>query len=126
MRELIEGLRVLEQDHEPDGWPAVRMRDITALLDALEAAHADIDGMRETIMAEHDARIEAAAALEASNRAVSIATGERNRVQAKWDKCRAELEAAREDLTVANLAADRFCAIATAAIDQARGKGGGQ
>lgn len=38
MRELIERLRVLEQDHEPDGWPAVRMRDITALLDALEAA----------------------------------------------------------------------------------------
>ena len=38
MRELIERLRVLEQDHEPDGWPAVRMRDITALLDALDAA----------------------------------------------------------------------------------------
>lgn len=37
MRELIERLRVLEQDHEPDGWPAVRMRDITALLDALDA-----------------------------------------------------------------------------------------
>ena len=36
--DLIERLRLLEQDHEPDGWPAVRMRDITALLDALEAA----------------------------------------------------------------------------------------
>ena len=39
--ELIERLRLLEQDHEPDGWPAVRMRDITALLDALEAARED-------------------------------------------------------------------------------------
>ncbi len=36
--DLIERLRLLEQDHEPDGWPAVRMRDITAILDALEAA----------------------------------------------------------------------------------------
>ena len=41
MDELIERLRLLEQDHEPDGWPAVRMRDITALLDALEAARED-------------------------------------------------------------------------------------
>lgn len=39
--DLIERLRLLERDHEPDGWPAVRMRDITALLDALEAARAD-------------------------------------------------------------------------------------
>src|SRR5690606_1367638 len=31
----------LEQDHEPDGWPAVRMRDITALLDALDAVRED-------------------------------------------------------------------------------------
>jgi len=35
--DLVERLRLLEQDHEPDGWPAVRMRDITALLDALDA-----------------------------------------------------------------------------------------
>ena len=41
MADLIKRLRLLEQDHEPDGWPAVRMRDITALLDALEAARED-------------------------------------------------------------------------------------
>ena len=40
---------------------------------------------------------EAADALEAAQRAVVIATGERNRVQAKWDKCRINLRAARED-----------------------------
>lgn len=38
MSDLIERMRLLEQDHDPDGWPAVQMRDITALLDALEAA----------------------------------------------------------------------------------------
>jgi hypothetical protein len=37
MNDLIERMRLLERDHEPDGWPAVQMRDITALLDALEA-----------------------------------------------------------------------------------------
>lgn len=41
--DLIERLRLLEQDHEPDGWPAVRMRDITAILDALEAARESLD-----------------------------------------------------------------------------------
>lgn len=46
--DLIERLRLLEQDHEPDGWPAVRMRDITALLDVIEAARAE----REVICAE--------------------------------------------------------------------------
>ena len=43
MSDLIERLRLLEQDHEPDGWPAVRMRDITALLDSLEAAREDAE-----------------------------------------------------------------------------------
>ena len=45
MDDLVERLRLLEQDHEPDGWPAVRMRDITALLDALEAAREDAERM---------------------------------------------------------------------------------
>lgn len=30
---LHERLRLLEEDHKPEGWPAVQMRDITALLD---------------------------------------------------------------------------------------------
>lgn len=34
--QLIEKLRLLEVDHAPDGWPAVQMRDITALLDMVE------------------------------------------------------------------------------------------
>lgn len=57
MVELVERLRLLEQDHEPDGWPAVRMRDITALLDAIEAAQADVerlDGMLRLIESAKD------------------------------------------------------------------------
>lgn len=46
MDDLIELLRLLERDHAPDGWPAVQMRDITALLDALEAARDDAERWR--------------------------------------------------------------------------------
>jgi hypothetical protein len=34
---LIEYLRGFEQDHKPDGWLAIQMRDVTALLDIVEA-----------------------------------------------------------------------------------------
>lgn len=64
MSELIEMLRACANTD------ARNDRDLTWLLTeaaaALEAAHADIDGMRETIMAEHNARIESEAALEAA------------------------------------------------------------
>lgn len=43
MNDLIERMRLLELDHEPDGWTAVQMRDITALLDALEVALEDAE-----------------------------------------------------------------------------------
>lgn len=33
---LFARLRLIEIDHEPDGWPAVQMRDITRILNALE------------------------------------------------------------------------------------------
>lgn len=36
MEELLKRMRLLEVDHEPDGWPSVRMRDITALLDEVD------------------------------------------------------------------------------------------
>ena len=43
-----ERLRLLAVDHAPDGWPAVKMRDITAVLDELEAlreAHARLSAI---------------------------------------------------------------------------------
>jgi hypothetical protein len=42
IRELVERMRCLELDHEPEGWPAVRMRDITALLDALGTSNSQV------------------------------------------------------------------------------------
>jgi hypothetical protein len=47
MSEASERLRLLESDHSPDGWPAVQMRDITAVLDELDAMHAAQDAMHE-------------------------------------------------------------------------------
>jgi len=37
MSDASERLRLLESDHSPDGWPAVQMRDITSVLDELDA-----------------------------------------------------------------------------------------
>ena len=37
MSDASDRLRRLEADHAPDGWPAVQMRDLTAILDELEA-----------------------------------------------------------------------------------------
>lgn len=34
--ELIQRMRLLEKDHGPDGWPAVQMKEITALCDEIE------------------------------------------------------------------------------------------
>jgi len=39
---LIQRLRALEADHGPDGWPAIKMRDVSALLDAIEQQAAQI------------------------------------------------------------------------------------
>ncbi len=36
MNDLISRLRRLESDHEPEGYPPVQMKDITALVDACE------------------------------------------------------------------------------------------
>lgn len=41
--ELITRLRSLETDHKPEGWPAIQMRDVSALLDAIEALEAEVE-----------------------------------------------------------------------------------
>ena len=46
LAELRERLRSFEADHTPDGWPVVRMRDITALLDDLDNARSDNQVLR--------------------------------------------------------------------------------
>ena len=41
-KQLIDEVRIMEIDHVPEGWPAVKMHTITALADELEAAHAKL------------------------------------------------------------------------------------
>ena len=38
--DLVANMRALEADHEPDGWPAVRMKEISALCDEIERLRA--------------------------------------------------------------------------------------
>lgn len=45
-QELIERLRVLEIDHEPNGWPAIQMRDISAMCDAIESLLAENERLK--------------------------------------------------------------------------------
>ena len=43
LQELVDFLRGLAKDHEPHGWPAVQMRQITALVDEIDRLRADRD-----------------------------------------------------------------------------------
>ena len=48
-RELIERLRSFEIDHEPDGWPGVRMRQISAMCDAIESLLAENERLKHNL-----------------------------------------------------------------------------
>jgi len=41
--DLVKRMRVLEVDHGPDGWPAVQMRDISALCDEVDRLRKEVD-----------------------------------------------------------------------------------
>ncbi len=56
IEELIQRMRGFGIDHEPDGWPAIRMRDISALCAAVEGAIPALDLLQ--------ARLEAGATIE--------------------------------------------------------------
>jgi len=43
VEQLVMSMRELELDHAPDGWPAVQMKDISALCDAVESATPALD-----------------------------------------------------------------------------------
>ena len=48
-REQIERLRGFEIDHEPDGWPGVRMRQISAMCDAVESLLAENERLERNL-----------------------------------------------------------------------------
>ena len=56
-REQIEWLRGFEIDHSPDGWPAVRMHEISAMCDAVESLLAENERLNAEIDKYHDAPV---------------------------------------------------------------------
>ena len=48
-QELIEWLRGFEIDHSPDGWPAIRMREISAMCDAVESLLAENERLERNL-----------------------------------------------------------------------------
>lgn len=49
-KELIERMRGFEIDHDPDGWPGIRMREVSALCDALEKAEQERDALAAELL----------------------------------------------------------------------------
>lgn len=41
-KQLVSEVRTYEIDHVPEGWPAIKMKTVTALADELEAAHSKL------------------------------------------------------------------------------------
>lgn len=63
-KQLVADVRVMEIDHVPDGWPAVRMATLSALSDELEAAYARL---AEFLPITNDQRVAPATKAEARN-----------------------------------------------------------
>ena len=47
MSELLEQMKSLRDDHKPDGWPAVRMSEINALVGMIESQGEQLATLRE-------------------------------------------------------------------------------
>lgn len=45
--DIVEKMRILESDHDPDGWPAVTMGQVSALCDEIEMLRAKLKGVQE-------------------------------------------------------------------------------
>lgn len=43
--DIVEEMRGFEIDHEPEGWPAIRMRQISALCDEIDRLRAAIQAV---------------------------------------------------------------------------------
>ena len=48
-KEQIERLRGFEIDHSPDGWPAIRMREISAMCNAVESLLAEKERLKHNL-----------------------------------------------------------------------------
>ena len=52
VQRIVSRMRLLEKDHDPDGWPAVQMKDISALCDLLEELDIFKFNLREKVKVE--------------------------------------------------------------------------
>ena len=56
-KELIERLRSFEIDHDPKGWPAIQMRDISAMCDAIKSILAENERLNAELAKYRDAPV---------------------------------------------------------------------
>ena len=50
IQEIITKVRLMEIDHTPDGYPAIRMREVSALADALELSESRVRELSRDIV----------------------------------------------------------------------------
>ena len=134
-QELIERLRSFEIDHEPDGWPGVRMRQISAMCDAIESLLAENERLNHNLTSTEQTMREyqelAAKRLEEIERLKEIKMAgeimrdllkQRDELLAALEKCRKELSAWMrdhgDDIATQEAVADARAAIASAKGEQ--------
>lgn len=42
-KKFLKRIKLLQIDHQPQGWPAIQMKDITRLLNIIENLQAEVD-----------------------------------------------------------------------------------
>ena len=56
-QELIERMRGFEIDHDPKGWPAIQMRDISDMCNAIESLLAENERLKDELAKYRDAPV---------------------------------------------------------------------
>lgn len=81
--ELIDFMHSLSSSHLPEGWPAVRMQQITMLLDEIESLRQERDKLRARV-AELEAALQGMLDIVADSR--GVAGYHLNGDTAEWDE----------------------------------------
>lgn len=96
--DLVEEMRGFEIDHEPDGWPGVRMRQVSALCDEVERLR---EALRIASVATADLLRAGAEAADVLRQEASILR-DCHTIDGRWDGSEPEVEASyRRFLTLA-------------------------
>jgi hypothetical protein len=92
--DLVEEMRGFEIDHEPDGWPGVRMRQVSALCDEVERLR---EALRIASVATADLLRAGAEAADVLRQEASILR-DRHTIDGRWDGSEPEVEASYRSL----------------------------